>query len=106
MAPGFTPVGGAITIPVGGADTSSSAPASQPSHQNGSIVLSSTLTALGVPTTAVAALPLAANTVLPARPNLPDDPVIPVIPHNGFQSWPTVTTLGSATERLFPENSY
>jgi hypothetical protein len=83
MAPGFTPVGGAITIPVGGADTSSSAPASQPSHQNGSIVLSSTLTALGAPTTAVAALPLAANTVLPAGPNLPDDPVIP---HNGFQT--------------------
>jgi len=72
-----------MTIPVGGADTSSSAPASQPSHQNGSIVLSSTPTALGVPTTAVAALPLAANTVLPARPNLPDDPVIP---HNGFQT--------------------
>jgi hypothetical protein len=38
---------------------------------------------LGAPTIAVAALPLAANTVLPARPNLPDDPVIP---HNGFQT--------------------
>jgi pre-mRNA-processing factor 40 len=29
------------------------------------------------------ALPLAASTVLPARPNLPDDPVIP---HNGFMT--------------------
>jgi pre-mRNA-processing factor 40 len=46
--------------------------ASQPSQQNGSNL------AVGAH---VGALPLAASTVLPARPNLPDDPVIP---HNGF----------------------
>lgn len=85
MAPGFTPVGGAIqggAVPVGGANTSSSTSASQPSNQNGAIVPSNTSTGLGA-AVAVAALPLAANTVLPARPNLPDDPVIP---HNGFQT--------------------
>ena len=73
-APGFTPVGNAIqggTVPIGGADPSSSS-ASQPSQQNG------TSLAVGAHT---GALPLAASTVLPARPNLPDDPVIP---HNGF----------------------
>ncbi|KAJ3516939.1 hypothetical protein NLJ89_g809 [Agrocybe chaxingu] len=73
-APGFTPVAGAIqggNVPMGGADTSSSTSASQPS-QNG------TNLAVGAHT---GALPLAANTVLPTRPNLPEDPVIP---HNGF----------------------
>jgi pre-mRNA-processing factor 40 len=74
-APGFTPVGMAIqggTVPIGGADPSSSSSASQPSQQNG------TSLAIGAHT---GALPLSASTVLPARPNLPDDPVIP---HNGF----------------------
>ncbi|KAG6833234.1 hypothetical protein H0H87_009855 [Tephrocybe sp. NHM501043] len=71
-APGFTPVGsmqGAL-VPMGGADPSSSS-ASQPNGQNG------------------ADLPVGAHTgalpvnqgILPSRPNLPDDPVIP---HNGF----------------------
>ena len=75
-APGFTPVGMAIqggTVPIGGADPSSSS-ASQPSQQNG--------TSLAV-VAQMGALPLAASTVLPARPNLPDDPVIP---HNGFMT--------------------
>jgi pre-mRNA-processing factor 40 len=46
--------------------------APQPSQQNGANL------AVGAH---LGALPLAASTVLPARPNLPDDPVIP---HNGF----------------------
>ncbi|KDR80614.1 hypothetical protein GALMADRAFT_222210 [Galerina marginata CBS 339.88] len=74
-APGFTPVKGAVQggiVPMGGADPSSSSSASQPSQTNG------TSLAVGAHT---GALPLAANSVLPARPNLPDDPVIP---HNGF----------------------
>ncbi|KAF9480538.1 hypothetical protein BDN70DRAFT_920496 [Pholiota conissans] len=74
-APGFTPVKGAIQggiVPMGGADPSSSSSASQPSQQNGASL------AVGAHT---GALPLAASSVLPARPNLPDDPVIP---HNGF----------------------
>ncbi|KXN90711.1 Pre-mRNA-processing protein prp40 [Leucoagaricus sp. SymC.cos] len=84
-APGFTPVGGATQgalVPMGGADTSSSTPSSQPHQANGT---SSSNT--GTPSLAVGAhtgsngLPLAANSVLPARPHLPDDPVIP---HNGF----------------------
>ncbi|EDR14046.1 uncharacterized protein LACBIDRAFT_151359, partial [Laccaria bicolor S238N-H82] len=66
-APGFTPVGGSIQ----GADPSSSAPASQP-NQNGNSL------AVGPH---ISALPLAPSSILPARPNLPDDPVIP---HNGF----------------------
>ncbi|KAF8074918.1 hypothetical protein FPV67DRAFT_1475444 [Lyophyllum atratum] len=72
-APGFTPVGsmqGAL-VPMGGADPSSSS-ASQPNGHNG-VDLS-----VGAHT---GALPLAPTSILPARPNLPDDPVIP---HNGF----------------------
>ncbi|KIM44621.1 hypothetical protein M413DRAFT_442582 [Hebeloma cylindrosporum] len=82
-APGFTPVtgatqGGTAVNPLGGAHPSLlSTPTSQPNQQqNGS---SSSL-ALGAHT---GALPLAANSVLPARPTLPDDPVIP---HNGFMT--------------------
>lgn len=84
-APGFTPVGGATQgalVPMGGADTSSSTPSSQPQQLNGTSASNA-----GTPSLAVGAhtgsngLPLAANSVLPARPHLPDDPVIP---HNGF----------------------
>ncbi|KAF8909298.1 pre-mRNA-processing protein prp40 [Gymnopilus junonius] len=74
-APGFTPVKGATQgglTPAGGAETSSFSSTSQPNQQNG------TSLAVGAHT---GALPLAANSVLPARPTLPDDPVIP---HNGF----------------------
>ncbi|KAH9479534.1 Pre-mRNA-processing protein prp40 [Psilocybe cubensis] len=73
-APGFTPVTGAAQgglVPMGGADPSSSTPASQSSQTNGSLTV-------GAHT---GALPLAPSSVLPVRPNLPDDPVIP---HNGF----------------------
>ena len=55
---------------MGGTDPSLSAPGSQ---ANGNTELA--LSAQG------GALPFQANSVLPARPNLPDDPVIP---HNGF----------------------
>ncbi|KAF8967718.1 hypothetical protein BDZ97DRAFT_506785 [Flammula alnicola] len=78
-APGFTPVKGAIQggiVPMGGADPSSSSSASQPSQQNGA----NANLAVGAHT---GPLPLAANSVLPPRPNLPDDPVIP---HNGFMT--------------------
>jgi pre-mRNA-processing factor 40 len=81
-APGFTPVGGATQgalVPMGGADTSSSTPSSQPLQANGTNGGTSSLT-VG-PHTGNNGLPLAANSVLPARPHLPDDPVIP---HNGF----------------------
>ncbi len=82
--PGFTPVGGATQgalVPSGGADTSSSTPSSQ-LQANGSTNPSNTDTPLTVgPHTGSNGLPLAANSVLPARPHLPDDPVIP---HNGF----------------------
>lgn len=54
--------------PMGGANQSSSA--SQSTQQNGLAVGHHT-----------GPLPLAPSSVLPARPNLPDDPVIP---HNGF----------------------
>jgi pre-mRNA-processing factor 40 len=57
-------------VPMGGADSSSSA--SQPNGTNG-VDLS-----VGPHT---GPLPLAPTSILPARPNLPDDPVIP---HNGF----------------------
>ncbi|KAF9006017.1 hypothetical protein BDQ17DRAFT_1352580 [Cyathus striatus] len=70
-APGFTPVGGATQgalTTMGGANSSSSTPA----QSNG------TNLAVGAHT---GPLPFAASSVLPARPNLPDDPVIP---HNGF----------------------
>ncbi|PPR00511.1 hypothetical protein CVT26_009897 [Gymnopilus dilepis] len=76
-APGFTPVKGATQgglTPVGGAETSSFSSTPQPSQQNGA----TPSLAVGAHT---GALPLAANSVLPARPTLPDDPVIP---HNGF----------------------
>ncbi|RDB23443.1 Pre-mRNA-processing protein prp40 [Hypsizygus marmoreus] len=73
-APGFTPVGslqGAL-VPMGGADSSSSTSASQPNGQHPPDL------SVGAHT---GALPLAPTSILPARPNLPDDPVIP---HNGF----------------------
>ncbi|KAF8889322.1 hypothetical protein BD779DRAFT_1520931 [Infundibulicybe gibba] len=72
-APGLTPVGGSMQgalVPLGGANTSLSA-SSQP--QSNGIDLS-----VGAHT---GGLPLAPTSILPARPNLPDDPVIP---HNGF----------------------
>ncbi|KAG5652053.1 hypothetical protein H0H81_006473 [Sphagnurus paluster] len=72
-APGFTPVGsmqGAL-VPMGGADPSSSNSASQPNGHNGDL-------SVGAHT---GALPLTPTSILPVRPNLPDDPVIP---HNGF----------------------
>ncbi|KAF8661346.1 hypothetical protein AX16_001441 [Volvariella volvacea WC 439] len=72
--PGLTPLGGAnqgAIVPIGGAEASSSNPASQ-STQNG------TQLAIGAHT---GALPMTPSGILPARPNLPDDPVIP---HNGF----------------------
>ncbi|KAG6909336.1 hypothetical protein DXG01_000936 [Tephrocybe rancida] len=72
-APGFTPVGsmqGAL-VPMGGADPSSSS-ASQPNGQNGVDL------AVGAHTGGV---PITPQSILPSRPNLPDDPVIP---HNGF----------------------
>ncbi|TFK39920.1 hypothetical protein BDQ12DRAFT_628985 [Crucibulum laeve] len=74
-APGFAPVGGGTQgalVPTGGTDPSSSTPNSQPNQQNGNSL------AVGAHT---GALPLAPSSILPARPNLPDDPVIP---HNGF----------------------
>jgi len=87
-APGFTPVGGAIqgaTNPLGGADPSSSTSASQLAP-NGtapgaipSLAVGAHTGGVGVATGPIGALPSA----LPARPNLPDDPVIP---HNGFQT--------------------
>lgn len=70
---------------MGGTNPSSST-ASQTGLQNGviSTAVGAHTSIGGAPHSAnVAALPLAANTVLPARPNLPDDPVIP---HNGFQT--------------------
>jgi pre-mRNA-processing factor 40 len=65
---------------VGGTNPSSSTTTSQTGHQNG-VTSTAVVAHTGVGT--AASLPLAANTVLPARPNLPDDPVIP---HNGFQT--------------------
>jgi pre-mRNA-processing factor 40 len=76
-APGFTPVGsvqGAI-VPLGGADSSSSTSASQPNGQNNADL------AVGLHT---GGLPFTPTSILPARPNLPDDPVIP---HNGFATF-------------------
>ncbi|KAL9713446.1 U1 snRNP protein [Leucoagaricus gongylophorus] len=78
-APGFMPVGatqGAL-VPMGGADTSSSTSQSQQTNGTSS---NGTLLAVGAHIGSNG-LPLAANSVLPARPHLPDDPVIP---HNGF----------------------
>ena len=74
-APGFATGGAGATQgapnALGGTDPSSFPPGSQPqlNGQNG---------AVGHHT---GALPFAPSSVLPARPNLPDDPVIP---HNGF----------------------
>lgn len=82
-APGFTPVGGATQgalVPMGGADISSSTPSSQSQQPNGTSNAGTPSLAVG-PHTGNNGLPLAANSVLPARPHLPDDPVIP---HNGF----------------------
>ena len=59
--------------PLGGNDPSSSAGSQQ--HANGQ---NGTENAVGMHT---GGLPLSNSSVLPARPNLPDDPVIP---HNGF----------------------
>ncbi|KAF9466036.1 hypothetical protein BDZ94DRAFT_1251953 [Collybia nuda] len=73
-APGFTPVGamqGAL-VPMGSADPSSSTSTSQPNGTNG-VDLS-----VGPHT---GSLPFTPTSILPSRPNLPDDPVIP---HNGF----------------------
>ncbi|RPD64363.1 hypothetical protein L226DRAFT_533652 [Lentinus tigrinus ALCF2SS1-7] len=74
-APGFagaTPTQGAPNA-LGGTDPSSFPPGSQPQSQ-----LNGQNGAVGHHT---GALPFAPSSVLPARPNLPDDPVIP---HNGF----------------------
>ncbi|KAI8985558.1 hypothetical protein BD414DRAFT_578408 [Trametes punicea] len=76
-APGFatggpTPTQGAPNA-LGGTDTSSFPLGSQPQSQ-----LNGQSGAIGMHT---GALPFSAGSVLPARPNLPDDPVIP---HNGF----------------------
>jgi pre-mRNA-processing factor 40 len=57
---------------MGGLESSSSASASQPNNLNG------TDGAVGAHT---GGLPFTLSSILPARPNLPDDPVIP---HNGF----------------------
>ncbi|PIL25013.1 hypothetical protein GSI_12901 [Ganoderma sinense ZZ0214-1] len=75
---GFTAAGGAPPTQgapnaLAGTDPSSFPPGSQPqmqlNGQNGAVVHH------------VGGLPFAPSSVLPARPNLPDDPVIP---HNGF----------------------
>ncbi|THU86260.1 hypothetical protein K435DRAFT_968163 [Dendrothele bispora CBS 962.96] len=63
--PGFTPVGASSSTPPTGEENGQA----QPNGNN---------LAVGQHT---GGLPLSANSVLPARPNLPDDPVIP---HNGF----------------------
>lgn len=57
---------------MGGADSSSFNSASQPNGQNGVDLT------VGAHTGALSSTP---SGILPARPNLPDDPVIP---HNGF----------------------
>jgi pre-mRNA-processing factor 40 len=59
-------------VPMGSTDPSSSTSASQPNHLNG---------ADGTVGLHTGGLPFAPTSILPARPNLPDDPVIP---HNGF----------------------
>ncbi|KAI3600446.1 formin binding protein, partial [Moniliophthora roreri] len=70
-----TPTPGAITAPgftpVTGSASGSATPAASEEQQNGTL-------AVGPHT---GGLPLASSSILPARPNLPDDPVIP---HNGF----------------------
>ncbi|KAI0715973.1 hypothetical protein C8T65DRAFT_127727 [Cerioporus squamosus] len=74
-APGFAgaiPTQGAPNA-LGGTDPSSFPPGSQPQSQ-----LNGQNGAVGLHT---GVLPFAPSSILPARPNLPDDPVIP---HNGF----------------------
>ncbi|EEB90287.1 hypothetical protein MPER_11522, partial [Moniliophthora perniciosa FA553] len=70
-----TPTPGAITAPgftpVTGSASGSATPAATEGQQNDAL-------AVGPHT---GGLPLASSSILPARPNLPDDPVIP---HNGF----------------------
>ncbi|KZT10033.1 uncharacterized protein LAESUDRAFT_722178 [Laetiporus sulphureus 93-53] len=79
VAPAFTSAGNLGTpmqgapAALGGTDQSLSAPGSQ-THPNGHIGE----LAVGMHT---GALPFAPTSVLPPRPNMPDDPVIP---HNGF----------------------
>ncbi|KAI0367020.1 hypothetical protein BV20DRAFT_1123833 [Pilatotrama ljubarskyi] len=68
---GSTPMQGAPNA-LGGTDTSSFAHGSQPQPLNGQNG------AIGMHT---GPLPFSATSILPPRPNLPDDPVIP---HNGF----------------------
>ena len=71
-ASGTNPLQGASN-PLGGSDPSSQAGSQQQVNgQNGADLTVGQHTG---------ALPFAANSVLPARPNLPEDPVIP---HNGF----------------------
>ncbi|KAH9852126.1 hypothetical protein C2E23DRAFT_206152 [Lenzites betulinus] len=72
FTPGLNPLQGAPNA-LGGTDISSFAPGSQPQSQ-----LNGQNGAVGMHT---GGLPFSATSVLPARPNLPDDPVIP---HNGF----------------------
>ena len=71
-AGGAAPTQGALNT-LGGADASSFPPGSQPLSQ-----LNGQNGAVGHHT---GPLPFTPSSVLPARPNLPDDPVIP---HNGF----------------------
>jgi pre-mRNA-processing factor 40 len=59
-------------VAIGGPDSSLSTSASQPHDVNG---------ADGVVGPHTGGLPFSHSSTLPARPNLPDDPVIP---HNGF----------------------
>ncbi|KAF6761533.1 pre-mRNA-processing protein prp40 [Ephemerocybe angulata] len=68
---------GAI-VPSGGAESSSSA--SQPLNNGQTQATNGAALAVGPHT---GGLPLNPSSVLPARPNLPDDPVIP---HNGFMT--------------------
>jgi pre-mRNA-processing factor 40 len=68
------PAGQGALVTMGGADLSSSTSTSQPNELNG------TNGAVGLHT---GGLPFTPTSILPARPNLPDDPVIP---HNGFMT--------------------
>ncbi|KAG2011639.1 pre-mRNA-processing protein prp40 [Coprinopsis cinerea AmutBmut pab1-1] len=67
-------------VPSGGADPSLST--SQPNQQNGSITTPTNVNPLAVGAH-TGGLPLNPNSVVSARPVLPDDPVIP---HNGFMT--------------------
>ncbi|EMD38842.1 hypothetical protein CERSUDRAFT_112571 [Gelatoporia subvermispora B] len=74
-APSFTSGGNLPTqgaaVPLGGSDQSSSAPGSQQPNGHSDMTVGQH----------TGALPFQPSSVLPARPALPDDPVIP---HNGF----------------------